>query len=733
MAISLIERLRQTVLDELRAVQPTNKWKVLVLDRHSRKFLTDLLDLDKLYDENVTDVQMIEDVREPNDTFESVYLLMARPQTIKCLIHDLRSPIRLNKTSHIFFLNGLDQMMFEAVQTFRERITACRELFIDFEPRESQVFTTSTLDAPYILYNQRCGDLVQNLISETAQRIVCVCATLGEYPIVRYYRPRDCQHPARVLAEKLAKQVQHELDEYARGNEDFPPQSSRPQGVLLITDRCVDLQAPLLHEFTYQAMVNDLLPIRDGKFYEFAITNSKGAETMKETISEADNVWTSVRHMHMSIAIDKLVQDFNRFTADNAAFADDGKGATTNLNTIRNMLAGMDSYASGKDKYSLYITMAQECMQLFESRQMPLTGIIEQNCATGRTAEGKNVRGLLEAMLPLLDDQNISGEDRARMLLTYVIYKWGLFPDDRRKLSTHAQLPSKFRAALDNLDLVGVPPSRDPRGRASRKAAQAAQFQQQAGSRRSSVDEQEAAFELSRYEPAIKTAVRELVRGGLSNELWPYVKDGPNSPTAQLNGSASMLASHSAAGARPGAIGLASHSGSLRTNRPAWAKGRSMTETPKQRIIVFVAGGATYSEVRSVYELSRETNRDVYLGATNVVTPGEWLGVLSGLRDQREELQLEVDQPAQRVPLLESRPQAQPRTASREQTPQSKSQLRSASGHVVAQAQQSPARIASGSSTTMQQSPQQQSAAPQASDKDGKGKKKVFGGLFKKK
>jgi len=36
---------------------------------------------------------------------------------------------------------------------------------------------------------------------------------------------------------------------------------------MLITDRSIDAIAPLLHEFTYQAMANDVLPIVDGKKY----------------------------------------------------------------------------------------------------------------------------------------------------------------------------------------------------------------------------------------------------------------------------------------------------------------------------------------------------------------------------------------------------------------------------------------------------------------------------------
>ena len=44
-------------------------------------------------------------------------------------------------------------------------------------------------------------------------------------------------------------------------------EASRPRGVLFITDRTMDVFAPFLHEFTYQAMCNDLLPIDNGTKY----------------------------------------------------------------------------------------------------------------------------------------------------------------------------------------------------------------------------------------------------------------------------------------------------------------------------------------------------------------------------------------------------------------------------------------------------------------------------------
>lgn len=65
--------------------------------------------------------------------------------------------------------------------------------------------------------------------------------------------------------------VQEELDMYQKINPNWPEpgdgsglRGTRPQGVLVITDRTMDMISPFIHEFTYQAMANDLLPIING-------------------------------------------------------------------------------------------------------------------------------------------------------------------------------------------------------------------------------------------------------------------------------------------------------------------------------------------------------------------------------------------------------------------------------------------------------------------------------------
>ena len=55
---------------------------------------------------------------------------------------------------------------------------------------------------------------------------------------------------------------------------------------------------------------------------------------------------------------------------------------------------------------------------------------------------------------------------------------------------------------------------------------------------------------------------------------------------------------------------------SLRSQKPAWHRAPKTTTVldNRQRLLVFVAGGVTYSEIRETYQLSNSLQKDIYIG-----------------------------------------------------------------------------------------------------------------------
>jgi syntaxin-binding protein 1 len=146
----------------------------------------------------------------------------------------------------------------------------------------------------------------------------------------------------------------------------------------------MDLIAPLIHEFTYQAMAHDLLPIKEGDKVLYRTVVREGSSDAVEKdmeIGEKDKIWVDNRHRHMKDTIEKLMGDFQKFIDENPHFTN-SDGDATSLNAIKDMLAGLPQFQELKDAYSLHLTMAQDCMNIFQQHKLPDIASVEQTLAT---------------------------------------------------------------------------------------------------------------------------------------------------------------------------------------------------------------------------------------------------------------------------------------------------------------------------------------------------------------
>ena len=418
--------------------------------------------------------------------------------------------------------------------------------------------------------------------------------------------------------------MQEQLDQYARWNPNFPPQTPKYPGILVITDRSMDLMAPLVHEFTYQAMAHDLLPIKEGDkttFHMVINDGETGAEEKDMELQEKDTVWVDNRHRHMKDTIDKLMGDFQKFLDKNPHFTND-KGDATSLNAIRDMLAGLPQFQEMKEAYSLHLTMAQDCMNKFQNNKLPDVASVEQTLATGLDEDYRKPRNILDQVVRLLDDEAITHEDRLRLIMLYVLYRNGVIPEDINRLLAHSSLPKPLFDTVVNLELLGGRPVHGlkevvqpppPVFPADPKAAQLA-------------DDDED-YALSRFEPTLKTLLDNLCRGQLDQAVFPYVN-----PPLDPNEDAVMA------------------QGSLRAAKPIWANSNSRAPDNRQRIFVYMAGGATFSEARVCYEASAKHNREIFLATSHMLTPHLFCRQVGDLSANPRELDIPLTRPKPKAP-----------------------------------------------------------------------------------
>lgn len=109
-------------------------------------------------------------------------------------------------------------------------------------------------------------------------------------------------------------------------------------------------------------------------------------------------------------------------------------------------------------------------------------------------------------------------------------------------------------------------------------------------------------YEVSRYNPRIKSILQDSVAGVLDTSAFATVKG-----TGALSSSAT-----SSAKAAP--VSLRNKNVAAPTSAPNSASMSASISTPSRSVVLFVIGGVTYSEIRAAYEVAEATKREVYIG-----------------------------------------------------------------------------------------------------------------------
>jgi syntaxin-binding protein 1 len=191
------------------------------------------------------------------------------------------------------------------------------------------------------------------------------------------------------------------------------------------------------------------------------------------------------------------------------------------------------------------------------------------------------------------------------------------------KLLLHAQLPTSDGEVVRNLDLLGA---RVARPLKDSKPGPPPLFPNKPPPTANAEE-----YALSRYTTALQRLLEAHIHGALDQTVFPYTK-----PNTDGSGPANPSDLVTAA--------------SLRSAKPTWAKSRLSSVEPRQRVIVFMAGGATYSESRACYEVSNQTSRDVFLVTSHMLTPALFVRQVGDLSVDKRRLGIPAELPKKKAP-----------------------------------------------------------------------------------
>lgn len=605
--MALKELVSNRILKEIIGpVCKSGEWKVLVLDKTTTRIVSTCCRMHDVLATGITLVEGLEKSREPLPHMEAIYIISPTDSSVKSLLQDLDSNIDpMYMGAHIFFSHACPQPLMHRIASSKfakRKIKTLKEADISFLPYESNVFHLDSPDAMLEFYTP--GSTKHDVLQLVPLQVASLCAFLGQYPAVRY---RGAHHRTRELAES----IQTKLDDYKAESKDL----GRSQNVseLIILDRGFDIISPLLHELTYQAMIQDLLPVENDVYSYQADTQAGGSREREAILDESDELWMSYRHKHIAQVSQIVSKQLQEFLVTKKLKKLDASKAS--VKEIHRLIQKAPQYQKELDHYSLHIHLAGDCMDHYQQGIKDLC-IVEQDLVMGADSSGEALTDPLQRIMPTLFNRNIGVNSKLRILTLYISLKGGVDQEDYARLMQHADIPSDDRKTIRNLQHLGVKIFNE--GKQKQKELK--------WKKRST----EGKYEVSRWTPRFQDIVEFSIGNSLDDSLYPYLKGRPKRSGTSGPQSSPSVSGGSSAGAQPASVRW---QWTKATDKPAEVASSSKPTDKTSTFIFFIVGGMTYSEMRTIYEVANANpGCQLVVGSTHMLTPEMFLEQLKQMK-----------------------------------------------------------------------------------------------------
>ncbi|KAI2642776.1 GIDA-domain-containing protein [Xylaria nigripes] len=513
---------------------PSAKMKVLLLDRDTVSIVSTAVTQSSLLNHEVYLTDRLDNQnREKMRHLRCLCFVRPSPDSIQFLIDELRDP--KYGEYYLYFSNVAKKSSLErlAEADDHEVVKSVQEHFADFIVVNPDLFSLNMSPPQQRIWSGAPDMWNSDSLQRATEGIIAALLALKKKPLIRYAKNS-------LLAKKLASEVRYHISQEEQLF-DFRKVDTPP--ILLILDRREDPATPLLNQWTYQAMVHQLLGIHNGRVDLGDLHDIR--PELKEIVLSQDQDPFFKKNMYLNFGdlggnIKDYVEQYQSKTKNNA-----------NIESIVDMKRFIEEYPEFRKlsgNVSKHVTLVSEL-----SRRVG-----EEN--------------LLENVQRLLQHPSVTSESKLDLVALYAL--------------RYEKHPANSLAMLvDLLSAAGGVPARQADLVGKLLMYRNSLQQSQAASGIADIFESGGIFSGARaikglkgvenvytqHSPQLEVTLQNMIKGKLRDQLYPFVE------------------------------------------------GTGTTRDKPQDIIVFMIGGATYEEAKTVAGINASSpGIRVVLGGTTI-------------------------------------------------------------------------------------------------------------------
>ncbi|KXS13498.1 Sec1-like protein [Gonapodya prolifera JEL478] len=438
--------------------------------------------------------------KDPLKHLKCVAFLRPTPESVQALVDELREP-RYSEY-YLYFSNTLPKSSLErlAESDVQSLVREVHEHFADFYSVNADLFHLG-LAPPSSPWGDVPGAWRGDALQRTAQGVCAVMLGLKKRCVVRYERDSAV---GKKLAQEIGYLISQDPSLFDFRAPPVPP-------LLLILDRRSDPVTPLLTQWTYQAMVHELMGITNGRVDMSGVPGVR--DEMKEAILSADQDPFYKRNMYL---------DLGELGANIKTYVDEYQTkhkSSVAIESISDMKRFVEEYPEFRKlagNVTKHVTIVGELSRLVERGRLLEVGELEQNLAAT-----ENHAQDLRTLQQILENPTVSEDNKVRLVILYALrYEKSAGNATQQLLEQLARnkVPNK-KIALVNAMLTFA-------GADSRQSDIFHNDSLLAKSRTLFKGLKGVDNVYTQHQPHLVGVVDELIKGRLKEQMYPFLEGG---------------------------------------------------------------------------------------------------------------------------------------------------------------------------------------------------------------
>ncbi|KAJ1733682.1 vacuolar protein sorting-associated protein 45, partial [Coemansia sp. Benny D160-2] len=384
-----------------RILSDTTGMKVLLLDKETTPMISLVSTQSYLLSKETFLVDKVENVhRDTLRHLKCICFVRPTEASVRALVDELRSP--KYGDYYVYVSNILKKSMIEvlAENDESEVVREVQEFYADFYAATPCLFHVGLTPATHPLFAEG-HSWNPGALSRTVQGLSSVLLSMKKRPNIRYERNS-------AMAQKLGQELQYLMDHesslfgsFARDN----------QTQLFIIDRKNDPVTPLLTQWTYHAMLHDLIGVTNGRI-DLSYVPDIRPEVKEVMLSQdQDTFFKQSQYLNfgdLGVSVREYVDTYQSKTESHHQIQ--------SISDMKRFVEAYPEFRKLSGNVTKHVTLIGELSRIVANRQLLAVSELEQSLACNEQHNND-----LRALRAMIAEPKIAPENKLRCVILYAL------------------------------------------------------------------------------------------------------------------------------------------------------------------------------------------------------------------------------------------------------------------------------------------------------------------------